>query len=202
MKMMNANWWGVAMPSAARRVFGVVAGLASFWLVSCSPGSDLAPLPDTAHGPYRLGVNEEVRVITFGQEQLTGQFRINDRGEIAVPLLGAIPANNQTTIELEHSIEQRLKQKGLMQDPNVSVDIVNYRPIFILGEVAKPGQYAYQPGMTVLTAVAIAGGFTYRAVTDYASILRTSDGHAVEGRVPRNELVEPGDVINIFERHF
>jgi polysaccharide export outer membrane protein len=169
---------------------------------SCSPGSELAPLPDTPAGPYRLGVNEEVRVITFGQEQLTGQFRINDRGNIVVPLLGEIPANDLTTTQLQQAIASRLKEKQLVERPDVSVDVVSYRPVFILGEVSKPGQYAYQPGMTVLTAVAVAGGFTYRAVTDYASILRTGDGHAVEGRVPRNMLVQPGDVIDIYERHF
>ncbi len=169
---------------------------------ACSPGSDLAPLPDTPAGPYRLGVNEEVRVITFGQEQLTGQFRINDRGNIVVPLLGEIPANDMTTTQLQQAIALRLKEKQLVEHPDVSVDVVSYRPVFILGEVSKPGQYPYQPGMTVLTAVAVAGGFTYRAVTDYASILRTADGHAVEGRVPRNMLVQPGDVIDIYERHF
>jgi len=169
---------------------------------SCSPGSDLAPLPDTAPGPYHLGVNEEVRVITFGQEQLTGQFRINDRGNIVVPLLGEIPANDLTTTQLQQAIASRLKEKQLVEHPDVSVDVVSYRPVFILGEVSKPGQYPYQPGMTVLTAVAVAGGFTYRAVTDYASILRTAEGQAVEGRVPRNMLVQPGDVIDIYERHF
>ena len=169
---------------------------------SCSPGSDLAPLPDTPPGPYRLGVNEEVRVITFGQEQLTGQFRINDRGNIVVPLLGEIPANELTTTQLQQAIALRLKEKQLVEHPDVSVDVVSYRPVFILGEVSKPGQYPYQPGMTVLTAVAVAGGFTYRAITDYASILRSADGHAVEGRVPRNMLVQPGDVIDIYERHF
>jgi polysaccharide export outer membrane protein len=171
-------------------------------VVSCSPGSDLPPLSPAAAGPYRLGVNEEVRVITFGEQQLTGQFRIDDRGDIAVPLLGPIPAIGRTTGELERSIELRLKDKGIMQKPSVLVDIVSYRPVFILGEVNKPGQYPYQPGMTVLTAVAIAGGFTYRAVTDYASILREVDGHSVEGRVPRGMSVEPGDVIDIYERHF
>jgi polysaccharide export outer membrane protein len=171
-------------------------------VVSCSPGSDLPPLSPPSPGPYRLGVNEEVRVITFGEQQLTGQFRIDDRGDIAVPLLGPIPAIGHTTGELERSIELRLKDKGIMQAPSVLVDIVSYRPVFILGEVNKPGQYPYQPGMTVLTAVAVAGGFTYRAVTDYASILRDIDGHAVEGRVPRSMSVEPGDVIDIYERHF
>ena len=141
-------------------------------------------------------------MITFGQEQLTGQFRINDRGQLAVPLLGSVPADGLTTAELEHSIEQLLKKKDLLQNPSVSVDVITYRPVFILGEVAKPGQYPYQPGMTVLTAVALAGGFTYRAVTDYASILRTTDGHSVEGRVGRGVLVEPGDVVDIFERRF
>ena len=170
--------------------------------VSCSPGADLPPLAAPPPGPYRLGVNEEVRVITFGEQQLTGQFRIDDRGDIAVPLLGPIPAKGRTTDELQQSIEKRLKDKGIMQQPSVLVDIVSYRPVFILGEVNKPGQYPYQPGMTVLTAVAIAGGFTYRAVTDYASILRNVDGHSVEGRVPRGMPVEPGDVIDIYERHF
>ena len=192
--------WSLAVLAFACRSIGIA--VACLWVSSCSPGSSLPLLPDEPPGPYRLGINEEVRVITFGQEQLTGQFRINDRGVIAVPLLGAIPANNLTTEELEQSIAARLKQKEVMDRPDVSVDIVSYRPVFILGEVNKPGQYAYQPGMTVLTAVAIAGVFTYRAVTDYASILRTTDGHASEGRVPRDMQVRPGDVIDIYERHF
>jgi polysaccharide biosynthesis/export protein len=195
--------------SLSLRLSAGAGGYRQFWTAlliiattSCAPGSDLQPLPDTPPGPYRLGVNEEVRVITFGQEQLTGEFKINDRGPITVPLLGDIPAKDLTTAELEQSIAARLKEKKLIEHPDVSVEVVSYRPVFILGEVNKPGQYSYQPGMTVLTAVAIAGGFTYRAVTDYASILRTSDGHPIEGRVPRNMLVQPGDVIDIYERHF
>jgi polysaccharide export outer membrane protein len=176
--------------------------LACLMVSSCSPGSGLPSLPDESYTGYRLGINDEVRVITFGQEQLTGQFRINDRGNLAVPLLGAVPADGLTTAELERSIERRLKEKDLLQNPSVSVDVITYRPVFILGEVAKPGQYPYQPGMTVLTAVALAGGFTYRAVEDYASILRTNDGHSVEGRVGRGVLVQPGDVVDIFERRF
>lgn len=189
----------VALPRIWR--YFVIA-VACLGVSSCSPGANLPPLTDAPPGQYRLGINEEVRVITFGQEQLTGQFRINDQGDIAVPLLGAIAADGLTTTELKKSIEARLKQKDLLDKPDVSVDIMSYRPVFILGEVSKPGQYPYQPGMTVLTAVAIAGGFTYRAVTDYASILRTADGHATEGLVARNVLVRPGDVIDIYERHF
>lgn len=170
--------------------------------VSCAPGSDLSPLPNTPAGPYRLGVDDQVRVITFGFEGLTGQFRINDRGNLAIPLLGTIPANGLTTAELESSIARQLTEKNLLRDPSVSVEVLSYRPVFILGEVAKPGQYPYQPGMTILTAVAVAGGFTYRAETDDASVLRRIDGHEVEGRVPRGAEVLPGDVITIFERFF
>lgn len=178
------------------------AALICLLLTACEPGADLPPLPETQAGPYRLGVDEQIRIITFGQEQLTGQFRVNDRGNVAIPFLGAIPADGLTTTEVERSIERRLKEKKVLLDPSVSVEVMSYRPVFILGEVAKPGQYPYQPNMTVLTATAIAGGFTYRAQTDYASILRTENGHSVEGRVTRGTPVRPGDVINVFERYF
>jgi polysaccharide biosynthesis/export protein len=171
-------------------------------VASCAPGSDLPPLPDTPPGPYQLGVDDQVRIISFGEEQLTGQFRVNDRGEIAMPLIGAVAADGLTTGQLERRISKRILDKKLLLDPSVSVEILAYRPIFVLGEVSKPGQYPYQPGMTVLTAVAVAGGFTYRAQTDDASILRKIDGHPVEGRVPRGMEVRPGDVINILERYF
>jgi polysaccharide export outer membrane protein len=192
-------------PQHRRKAFlSLRAGVAMtcLLLAACSPGSGLPPLAATTPGPYRLGVGDEMRVITFGEERLTGQFKVNDRGEIAVPLLGTIRANGLTTTELEKSISKQLTDKKVLLDPSVSVEVLKYRPVFILGEVSKPGEYPYQPGMTVLTAVAIAGGFTYRAETDYASILRTTDKQPVEGRVPRGMEVRPGDVIDIYERYF
>jgi polysaccharide biosynthesis/export protein len=171
-------------------------------LASCAPGSGLPPLPTTESGPYRLGPDDQVRIVTFGEDRLTGQFAVDDSGNIAVPLLGVLPAAGLTTAELDNAIKQRLVEKKVLVDPSVSVEVVGYRPIFVLGEVSKPGQYPYQPGMTVLTAVAVAGGFTYRAQTNDASILRQINGHAVEGRVPRGMDVHPGDVITIFERYF
>ncbi len=183
----------------SRVAAGILACLA---LSACEPGANLAPLPESPEIAYHLGVSDQIRVITFGQEQLTGEFRVNDRGDVAIPLLGSIPADGLTTTQLEKSIAQRLIDKKVFLNPSVSVEVLSYRPVFILGEVAKPGQYPYQPKMTVLTAVAIAGGFTYRAQTDYASILRTEDAHSVEGRVPRGAAVRPGDVIDIFEKYF
>ena len=189
------------LPQALKRAsLGLVCVCLS--LTACQPGANLPRLAETPDGPYRLGVDDQVRVITFGQEPLTGQFRVNDRGNLAIPLLGSIPANGLTTVGLEHGIEDRLKEKKVLLNPAVSVEVTGYRPVFILGEVTKPGQYPYQPNMTVLTAVAIAGGFTYRAQTGYASVVRAENGSDVEGKVTRTTRVRPGDVIDIFERYY
>jgi polysaccharide export outer membrane protein len=175
---------------------------ASCLLASCAPGSDLAPLPVAPPGPYHLGAGDQLRIITFGQEQLSGKFQVNDAGSIALPLIGTIPAAGLTTGDLEQSIAKALAGKKILLEPSVSVEVVEYRPIFVLGEVTKPGQYPYQPGMTVLTAVAVAGGFTYRAQTDDVAILRKIDGRSVEGRAPRQTDLLPGDVVTVFERYF
>jgi polysaccharide export outer membrane protein len=143
-----------------------------------------------------------VRLITVGDDTLTGEFRVNDSGEIALPLLGTVPASGLTAGGLAVRIKDALVKGNLYTAPSVSVEITAYRPIFVLGEVSKPGQYPYQPGMTVVTAAAVAGGFTYRAINDYASIVRTRDGIAIEGKAARQSFVQPGDVITIFERKF
>jgi polysaccharide export outer membrane protein len=177
--------------------------LAACLLVSaCDPGSGLPPLPMAEGGPYTLGTGEQVRIVIFGQGQLTGEFTVNDAGYISVPLLGNIPANGETTDELAQTISTALQDKKILVNPSVSVEVLRYRPVFILGEVAKPGQYPYEPGMTAVTLVAIAGGFTYRAQTGYVSVLRKIDGHVAEGRAPRGEQLLPGDVVTIFERYF
>lgn len=177
--------------------------LALSLLSGCAPGRNLQPLPDVAPSAYRLGVGDQVRIITFGEDQLTGTFRVNDSGSIALPLLGSVQANGLTSSELGAEIANQLKQRKLFRDPSVSVEVSEYRPIFVLGEVKTPGQYPYRPGMTVLTAVTVAGGFTYRAVEDYASVVRMTDNNiATEGLVKRQSYLMPGDVLTIYERRF
>jgi len=171
-------------------------------VAACSPGRDLPPLPEAQAKTYRLGPGDQVRVITFGEEQLTGEFRVSDTGSIDIPLIGVVPAKGLTTGELASEITQELVAKKLFRSPSVSVEVAAYRPIFILGEVSHPGQYPYEPGMTVLSAVAVAGGFTYRAVDNRVSIVRTEGTHAVESQAPRQAYVQPGDVVTVFERTF
>ncbi len=171
-------------------------------LAACAPGRGLPPLPEATTDGYRLGPGDGVRLITFGEEALTGEFRVNDSGSIAVPLIGTVRAAGLTTHQLEAAVTAALKKADLLRNPSVVAEITAYRPIFVLGEVNKPGQYPYQPGMTVVTAAAVAGGFTYRAVQDYAAVVRTRDGGVEEGKAMRQAFVQPGDVITIFERRF
>ncbi len=169
-----------------------------------APGADLPPLPETERGgAYRLGPNDEVRVTVFNDPRLTGEFRVTDAGNLALPLVGTVPARGRTTREVERGIETEMRRKGLFRDPSVAVEVRNYRPIFVLGMVERGGQYPYQPDMTVLSAVAVAGGFNYRALQDYVSITRVGpDGQAHEFRAPRDALLKPGDVVTVFERRF
>jgi polysaccharide biosynthesis/export protein len=174
-----------------------VAGVAG-----CSPGSDLPPMADSPPTLYRLGAGDQVRIITTGETQLSGEFRVNDAGTIAVPFLGTVPVAGLTTAELATRIERSLVATKLFRNPSVVAEVIAYRPIFVYGEVTRPGQYPYQPGMTVLTAVTGAGGYTYRAVDKYAEVIRTEEGKVTEGRAAPLAAVRPGDVIRVFESIF
>jgi polysaccharide export outer membrane protein len=149
-----------------------------------------------------LGAGDELRLIVYGEPQLTGNFYVSDQGYISVPLLGDVRAAGLTRAELDREVADGLRQRKLLVNPSVSSDVIQYRPVYILGEVEKPGAYPYQPGLTMLSAVALAGGFTYRGVKSTAQVVRTREGHAVEGRVGPENFLEPGDVLTIYERFF
>jgi polysaccharide export outer membrane protein len=169
-------------------------------MAGCMPGHGLPALQNPPGREYRLGPGDIVRVITYGEDPLTGEFRVSDQGAVALPLAGAVKATGKTPRELEDEIAGALKKRDMLRKPSVSVEVATYRPIYVLGEVNKPGQYPYQPGMTMVSAAAVAGGFTYRAIQDYASVVRVVDGESVEGKASRQALVQPGDVITVFER--
>ena len=172
-------------------------------LAGCAgPASDLPSLPAAPVGHYILGPGDTVRIITFDAEQLTGEFRVGDGGDISVPLLGAVHAAGITARQLGARLTEGLVRTGMFKQPSVAVEVARYRPIFILGEVKKPGQYPFQPGMTVLTAVAVAGGFTYRAIESVFSVVRDTSGKSIEGKAERQTPLAPGDVVTVFERHF
>jgi len=173
-------------------------------LAACAdPAAGLQPLPTGERSAYRLGPEDQVRVTVFNDPRLTGEFRVTDAGSLALPLVGSVQAAGRTTSEVERAIEQVMTQRNLFRDPSVAVQVVNYRPVFVLGQVERGGQFPYQPGMTALSAVAVAGGFNYRALRDYVSVTRvTEDGRPQEFRAARQSLLMPGDVVTVFERRF
>jgi polysaccharide biosynthesis/export protein len=136
---------GVA-PDFRLRLFSLILLALAGW---GGLGRGLPPLPAPSPAAYTLGPGDQVRIITFGEETLTGEFRVNDSGNIALPVVGAVRAVGLTSAELETSVGAALRRGNLVRDPSVAVEVIAYRPIYVLGEVNKPGQYPYQPGITV-----------------------------------------------------
>ena len=165
-------------------------------------GGGLPPLAAAPPGPYRLGPGDKLRIITVSDEALTGDFRIDGSGDIELPMLGRFRAGGHSASGLGRALAVALRQAGLERDPSVAVEVARYRPVFVLGEVNKPGGFPYEPGMTVLSAVALAGGFTYRAVEGYAEVVRSDHGRAAAAKAAPAAALEPGDVVTIFERRF
>ena len=166
--------------------------------------SSLPLLPSEPAGKtYQLGTGDQIRVTTYGEKDLSGEFRVDDSGYVALPLTGPVIAEGLTTRALSDTIKHTLQEKNLLGDPSVVVEVVQYRPIFVLGEVQHPGPYPYQAHMTFLNAVALAGGFTPRSIKNDATVVRNTSSHGViKGRVDQVSEIEPGDIVTVEERNF
>lgn len=179
----------------------VLLSLAVGGLSACASPAPSNALLSEANGPYTLDSGDKLRVTVFGQADLSGEFSVDGSGNIAIPLIPPVVARGQTTNELQISIAQALSQT-LLRNPNVSVQVTEFRPFYILGEVGKAGQYPFVNGMTVQSAVAIAGGFSYRAKEGTVHITRRVGDKLVEVDVPSSAPVRPGDTILVEERYF
>lgn len=150
---------------------------------------------------YRLGPADKVRVNVFGEEALTGEFLVGNSGKISLPLIGEVQAQGLTIGELQEAIAVALRE-GYITNPRVNAEVLNYRPFYILGEVNTPGEYPYTANLTVLNAVATAGGFTYRADTRRVYIKRADAAGEQQFPLTTGTQVAPGDTIRIGERFF
>jgi protein involved in polysaccharide export with SLBB domain len=150
---------------------------------------------------YRLASADKVRIAVFGEDALSGEFVVNAEGKVALPLIGEVKAAGLTVAQLQDAITQALGQ-GYLNQPRVTAQVLTYRPIYILGEVNRPGEYPYVPDLTALNAVATAQGFTYRANTRRIFVRRA--GSQVEEPLPltADTRVSPGDTLRIGERYF
>ncbi len=183
-------------------IAAVLAGLAGCQSNSFRPTVDERNLPKTDRDAvYKLGSGDNLRVSVYNEEGITGEYQIDGSGNISLKLVGTISANGLTLEELAHKIEAKLRE-GYIKNPRVSIDVLNYRPFYVLGEVKQPGKYPYVNGMTVLNAIALSGGYTYRARENEVIIVRNNDPERKERLSDENNIVLPGDVIRVPERHF
>ena len=154
-----------------------------------------------ADGSYRLGAGDKIQIDVFNQPNLTGEYTLDANGRFTMHLIGKIRAKGLTPTELEALLVSKLKPDYLV-NPRVSVRMQNFRPFYIMGEVKNPNSYAYVNGMTYLTAVAIAGGYTYRGKKDWVYVIRGDDPEREELKLDVNSKLRPGDIIRIAERLF
>jgi polysaccharide biosynthesis/export protein len=160
-----------------------------------------APTPVAYDSAYRLDAGDKLRVVVYGQEGLTNTYAIDAGGSITLPLIGAVAARGRTPAGLAAEISAKLRN-GYIREPSVAVEIDSYRPFFILGEVAAPGQYPYVPNMSVESAVAIAGGFSPRARRDHVTLTHVDGSGASRFVVPLGTSLGPGDTVFVGERWF
>jgi polysaccharide export outer membrane protein len=168
---------------------------------AAAPAAYPAPPKPVYDAPYRLDAGDRLRVVVFGQEGLTNTYAIDAGGSITMPLIGAVGARGRTPAGLAAEISAKLRN-GFIREPSVAVEVETYRPFFILGEVAAPGQYPYVPNMTVESAVAIAGGFSPRAKRDSVTLTHTDNAGSSRTLVPLGTPINPGDTVLIGERWF
>ncbi len=168
-------------------------------------GSVPPPLEASQRAPltegYPLAPGDRVRITVFNEPNLTGEYNVTAQGAISFPLIGDVPITGRTTEQLSQDIRAKLTQGDYLNNPRVSAEILNYRPYYILGEVNKSGEYPFSNGLTIQQAVAVAGGFTFRANRGKV-FLRRSNGpeRTVDLDGPPVQVL-PGDTIRIGERY-
>jgi polysaccharide export outer membrane protein len=157
--------------------------------------------PVGSDSEYKLGIGDRIQVLVAGHADLSGEFLVDGKGQFFMPLIEEVEAAGLNPAELEQTIVEKLKPDYLV-NPRVNVQVLKYRPYYLMGEVATRGAFPYLSGMTYLKAIAIAGGFTYRAKQDVVYVVRADDENLEELKLPMNEKVQPGDIIRVAERIF
>lgn len=150
---------------------------------------------------YHLGSGDKLKITIFNQEDMSGEYTVDGTGNVSLPLIGTINAKGLTLNDFENKLKEKLSPDYLL-NPKIAIQVLNYRPFYILGEIKKPDSYPYVSGMTYLTAIAIAGGFTYRAKENFVYVIHSNDTEQKEIETRLEEPVMPGDIIRIEERLF
>jgi polysaccharide export outer membrane protein len=204
---MKQNGFAAPLRLAPRAVGILRAGWALGLLLALGLGGIAActevvlpPVPPAA-APWPLGAGDRLRIIVFEQNQLGGEFVVDQDGDVSLPLLGRLRVAGLLPGQAEQLIAARLAG-SIVKNPKVNIDVLHYRPVYVYGEVTRPGAYEIVGNPTVVGAVSLAGGFTYRAQTDGLQIVRYGDPERRRWAVNETTPVGPGDVIFVPERWF
>ena len=181
-------------------ILAIVIMLAGIFLTGMGSSQEKVPAKKMSEVSYVLGRGDRLRISVFNEDDLSGVFQIDGSGNISFPLIGEVKSSGLTLRELEERLAQRLKD-GYLVNPRVTLEVLNYRPFYILGEVNNPGKYEYVSGINLLNAVAMAGGYTPRGKQNNAKITREKP-KAVINDADHSTLIMPGDIIYIHERFF
>ncbi len=191
---MHIDRWRLALAALCAMVF-----------IALGAGIQAAAAPAQPSNPaasgYVLGTGDKLHINVFGQQNLNGDYVVDSSGNVQLPLIGEVHAAGRTAPDFQREVTAKLAD-GYLVNPSVSVEVVNYRPFYIIGEVNKPGEYPYVNGMSVLNAVALAGGFTFRA--DDSEVYIRRNGADKEVRFPADPTtkINPGDIVRVPERFF
>ncbi len=169
-------------------------------LVSGCDGGQVAPAPAVSNFVYRLSGGDKIRLTVLGDTANTGEYAVDGEGVVSLPLAGNIPAKGMTLAEFRTAVETRMAT--YLRNPHIAAEVVNFRPVYILGDVTNPGEFPYAQGMTVYSLAAKAGGFTYRANTRSVFIRHGSEATETRYRLSSGTAVQPGDTIRIGQRVF
>lgn len=188
----NLNW-----------LFVLLASVLVLGALSAAPARAQQPPPPAAaqDGDYLLGSSDKVRVTVYGEPTLSGEFFVTGSGVVSLPLIGEVKAAGLSLSQFQQAVQASLSD-GYLKDPRVSAEVLTFRPFYILGEVSKPGTYPYTSGLTVMNAVATAGGYTYRADKKQVFVKRNGATEEQKLTLDPTVTVAPGDTIRIGERFF
>ena len=191
------------LPKYLRLVSGLLLGLLLAGCYTDYGPVEVATTPVSAVGAdfaRNLQAGEKIKITVYGEDALTGEYDISPSGYVSMPLVGMVKAVGHTPAEFGQILEGRYR--GFLQEPHVNVAIITFKPFYVLGEVLTPGEYPYRSDLTVHSAAAMAGGFTYRASRSIVLIRHSGDDVWREYPLTEAVPIAPGDVIRIPERYF
>lgn len=198
----------IRKPTPARNRFIALAAAASLGLLTACGGGISLPgdqAPAAIANPaetYVLEPGNRIRVTVFNQPNLSGDFQLDPGGALTLPLIGSVPSTGVTARGLAERLEERMKRDGYLLEPRVTVEVLTFNPFYVMGEVRAPGEFPYAMGMTVLSAIARAGGYDYRGRQGEVVLVRTSGGKQQEFRANERTPILPGDIVRVLERNF